>query len=759
MLAGCSNIDTGSDAGVSDIEDSMKYSSVSHMAFMGGSVLYNPKNAAMSQLAKNVCVATRLGKVTREDIDDTQTIFKDDEEAQRFGFIKINSIDSSKITFSYTEYSQDGKNASEQLFSLKRDESIDINGDGLADLKYTKPSIRREGLENSLWLTFLSSQDDLNTSMFSVIPDQYSRSVYPNGLLGINPDGRFLVNKYDVGTTNRAAIAGISYGDYVLDSETGRYQKFIGTSLYRSARAINDSELETTTSDIDVDFRFTAQDFTNAYSSQKLLETLPQNVTADYEVSTDTEKNIEILNLIISDRNFAQKLYESKSIEFDEAEVATALNNISQLSDDELISFNRLLMTSLFSELCPPANSTGTDITEVLPLLYVNFSENAPQQSEADFGSERSIINTAKNYGEYENKKEQIDKLFKEFHLFEIDNRHYKFEGLKKFLGAEKDKENYSDSTVDMVYSYEDMKKVSGYLKINKPAVIENGATLKLGVMGHFKITFSNIEAGLYGGLYVKAESEFSTSKTLLSYSKNAIPSVNLITLDEKLIDVNLKFFDFPPINIGVVSLQASANGGIQIPAKIKFSGNLLTTVFIGYTGFYAIGLDIGANYGIKYKTLKVFKTKIKIPRGISVSPYAKPTTVCENVFFAGPAGDLKNCGLIKLKSAKFECEVNPYIYIEPRLSVCKSVFAGMRIGPGFDIGAGVKIVTDESTLEPKYIDVYGILGGGVKFAATYGIDITFPIIRRRWTHTDVVDIKSVIGKEREEYSLCKIEL
>ena len=82
-----------------------------------------------------------------------------------------------------------------------------------------------------------------------------------------------------------------------------------------------------------------------------------------------------------------------------------------------------------------------------------------------------------------------------------------------------------------------------------------------------------------------------------------------------------------------------------------------------------------------------------------------------------------------------------------------------MRIGPSFDIGAGIKLETDENDLTPKYIDVYGILGGGVKLTATYGIDITIPIIKRDISRTGTVNIDSPLEKRRTEYSLCKIKL
>jgi hypothetical protein len=38
----------------------------------------------------------------------------------------------------------------------------------------------------------------LNTTYFSVLPEQYDDKNYPSGLVGINPKGKWLVNRYKV---------------------------------------------------------------------------------------------------------------------------------------------------------------------------------------------------------------------------------------------------------------------------------------------------------------------------------------------------------------------------------------------------------------------------------------------------------------------------------------------------------------------------------------------------------------------------------
>ena len=408
-----------SSADISDISDRMSYENISRQAYMGGSVLYNPDDLSNSQLAESVHVAIRLGKVKKNVIDEDQTIFTDDEDSAKFGFLKVNSISTAAVALSYTEFSEDGKASSTVSFDIKEGDSVDIDGDGKSDLKYSKPGTKRLGLENARYLTFLSSQDDLNTSMFSVLPEQYSRSVYPAGLLGINPDGKFIVNKYEVGSSNRAAVVGVCAGDFVLDSETGEYQRFIGNSSHRNARQIDDSDLETTTDVTDVDFNFSNEMFSNGYSAQELLKKLPEQITKNYSTSTSEEEAVEILNQILRDKELISISAKTCSISLD-SEISDILNIIDTLTEKELVSLNRMFLSDTYDE-CPNVDFNCVDITEVLPLLSLSISEVDVETTESE---ER-----AATYSEYAAKKRNIENIcsgYKRLSLLSLhsDNRY-----------------------------------------------------------------------------------------------------------------------------------------------------------------------------------------------------------------------------------------------------------------------------------------------------------------------------------------------
>jgi hypothetical protein len=164
---------------------------------MGGSVLYNPVQPSSGQLAPSVHVAIRLGRIDRETTVDGNYAYSDRAGDASYGYITVSSIDKDQIGFTYTRYSADGQSNTVRSFLRNLDEPADINGDGLADISYTLPKRKRPGMEKAVYLSFLSSRKTLNTSMFAVLPEKYSRGVYPSGLIGINPYGQFIVTKHE----------------------------------------------------------------------------------------------------------------------------------------------------------------------------------------------------------------------------------------------------------------------------------------------------------------------------------------------------------------------------------------------------------------------------------------------------------------------------------------------------------------------------------------------------------------------------------
>ncbi len=112
----CTFIAPQSNSGeISDISDKITYRSISTKAYMGGSILYNPKDLSNSQLLQGIYIATRLGKVTKTEVSEDDIIYTDIENEALYGYIYINNITETAINFSYVEYSKDGTNNQELM--------------------------------------------------------------------------------------------------------------------------------------------------------------------------------------------------------------------------------------------------------------------------------------------------------------------------------------------------------------------------------------------------------------------------------------------------------------------------------------------------------------------------------------------------------------------------------------------------------------------------------------------------------------------
>jgi hypothetical protein len=160
-----------------------------------------------------------LGYIESESVENDQYVYSDIKEKAQFGKIQVTSINKNEISFTTSLFNSEGLSLGGGSYSLNTGSIIDINNDGIADMEYKKPLRKRPGFESAVYLTFLSSQQTLTTSMFAVLPEQYSRGVYPSGVIGINPEGKFIIRKYeDTNNTQRSMVVGIQKGDYVLDT-------------------------------------------------------------------------------------------------------------------------------------------------------------------------------------------------------------------------------------------------------------------------------------------------------------------------------------------------------------------------------------------------------------------------------------------------------------------------------------------------------------------------------------------------------------
>jgi hypothetical protein len=282
VLAACANPlqDSGAGRKIDPDKLSLTYSELVTRGYMGGKALYAVSNSkevidGISHLSPGVVMAVRTGRVKVEkyamEYEDSMEsgIFVEDPQAPiSYGYIKITSVDTDSVTFEYQRFSNmGGLPFNPETFTVRKGEDgVDINHDGALDVSYEEIGESRPGIgEDSRYLNFISSQMAYNTTFFAVLPEQYADSNYPGGLVGINPNGRWLVNMYKVekgveihgvdtegfideengglpsalpkGTPN--STRGLIRGDYVIDNHQGVYYSFNGKLSLSAATSTN----------------------------------------------------------------------------------------------------------------------------------------------------------------------------------------------------------------------------------------------------------------------------------------------------------------------------------------------------------------------------------------------------------------------------------------------------------------------------------------------------------------------------------------
>ena len=784
FFAGCSMTleEPSSSADLRNISGLKNRSAVTKMPFMGGAALYNPSDLQTSQLAKGVVIAVRLGKIQKKDVGSGQFVYGDLKNESVFGYITIEDISRESISFSYYEFENERWSISEEAslknrFTLEAGKSCDLNNDGINDLAYIKPFSKRKGSEKAMWLAFLNEDENIKTSsMFSVIPQQYARSAYPGGLIGINPDGRYIVNKYDVGTANRAAIKSLSYGDYVIDNEEALCQTYIGSRSFSGARAVNDDELETMdVSDEDSPemYYFQNAEFAENYSIYELLEAMPSSIVTKEFKSLSIADAVSYLNEIIKNPDLWKALVEGNSS--DEAqEIRENLSDFSGESELHIVIANRKALAVLYPDLCPALSFYSTSFSTIFPWFYANLGDldtsSAENSARAAAKKENPILSDAKYTDEYKDYIRKKDKIMDEFsQLMSIDVLPC-IVGLLKSPIIKQIVKN-SDASIRvgiggeiniisatpnfdikmcLLFKYEfkdaikyNIETLSIFTSDENPTIIDpktgegkSSADFKdIDEAGMKKLLAENKKAledefGIneYSALGFKEAGDFSGSLATkpTKDAKNFHKAINLC----------------PPFPI-VFSFDASFDVLLYTNVLVEFKN-----AAVG--GILMVGFGVSA--GIDWSFVK----KWKIPVSINANPYCKPYQIFEGANFAGIT--TKNNDELQLGGG-IQAMIAPVIELRAGVGIGGSVGIASA---DFTLGAPIRFVLPISS----YLGITTGNGNTINFVTeTQGnflssleLDLQFcldpPILKKRtwkWPIWSMLDFNAQLWKTRTE--------
>lgn len=225
----------------------LSYEDLTGFGYMGGSLIVDEKTPLAGHVVKGAVIPVRFGTVEQVQAEEG-TVYRDISENKSFAYLKINEVVAGKINFNFTRLTADAETTS--TYSLSLGEKLDLNGDSNPDITYVDFPENRVGFEHVKLLTFISSREQKTTAMFAVLPEQYPHGEYPQGIMGVNTNGRFIYSKYVPTSNSEDASRSLSYvrgvqdGDFVLDAVEGTYFETEGIVDDGNARAVSTTELK-----------------------------------------------------------------------------------------------------------------------------------------------------------------------------------------------------------------------------------------------------------------------------------------------------------------------------------------------------------------------------------------------------------------------------------------------------------------------------------------------------------------------------------
>ena len=652
---------------INDISADTKYLDIISKGYMGGALIYNETDNSLGQLANGVSVAIRLSRSQRYDTSETESVFKEEDGSVIYGLLVIDKIDSEKISFKSELYDIMGNVYLEKTITLNKDECADLNDDGLVDIQYTKPYSKRSGYEKAMYLNFLSSQEDLNITMFAVLIEQYPGKTYPNGIIGVNNDDKFIVQKYiNTETAQRSVISGVYKGDYVVDNLNNKYQVISNNQYARHARSVSDDDLIDLDSEIEENtiFQFIEEDF--AFSTvNDFLSSLPKKIVDKYNEYAGIEK----LNEILKDKELLKIIDEEQGSILPANEKEEIFNQFDFLTTEETIQLNRVFLEKNYPVSCPQRVTVSTVITEVLPLASIVFTESDTYEN---------IVEEASSYDSCpsENENRAASASFSEC---KTEKEYY-----AKLNTLEKDFNSYNK-----IFSFPDFEVPIQKDKSVNTKLILKDSRIALGIKGSFSSTWGSVRSSLGAAVFFKATANVgvevtktSTNDTLTkdyqgtktdAQVKNNSVTIPIIKKDLTLLEfelcqsTNLANFAIGPILIGI-----NLDLGIGLPIKTTFEMDCELSYSAHIAGLAKAGIAVGVDYGIKWK--KVWF--IKIP-SVYIDWIGNASASAEAICFFDQ--DFESLDL-KLSKLALQFSVEPYVKAGLSVSIAAVVHAGCGI-------------------------------------------------------------------------------
>ncbi len=642
----------------------------SNRNFIGGSLIYDPEASdSLTQIEKGTKIGVRLGRlqaktvsvntfpagttsITSSETDDSlrglsnditsvvsvssivsggsltsRVRYEDQPEKAVYGYINIDSVSPEAISLTFVKVSSDNSTSSKSIV-LSTDESCDLDSDGVSELKWAAPPLKRTGYsDKARYLTFINKEDSTSSAMFYTFSDSAARAGYratgnqteniDTGLYAVNSEGDFVWLYYDEPGSDDV----MAYGDYIvcLPSKEGFTEDSFVLSNTEFASLPEDNPGTDTnefldgvanveTSDSNINFGGKAYVITNSKNnsmkaidefSDYVLDYLyfdwqfpdPENGPAVLlsDLCTDESiknliqagenSDIEVLNNALSNENFVDAVLNASVLSAEKkSSFKTAWN---MAGNNDRIKYSRILIDELY-DASPSATIEGPEMTNIYPDMCLNlgsignlaeflYSGEDEVAVESDAEASRTVHS---KWSDYQKRHKELEKEWDRFYKIDLSQ----------------------------VILFPATKGKS--IKINpKSAGLYFGA----GLRASCSVTKRQAAFGLGFAIWLDLDFTIDSLNVLLEQvlktTNNSMSESAAITMAEKLMllfgdkvkKLEIKVAD---VNINVCGVPLVFGGAV----KTGFNFNLGNyNPHLCFSGMYGGEFSVGASYGVEW--------------------------------------------------------------------------------------------------------------------------------------------------------------
>gem|GEM_PF-1368479 len=199
-------------------------------AYHGGALIVTDPMVARGHLAPGQVLPIRLSRLTPPaDAALPPRHGAETPGSVRYGQLVFQEVSPAGVTFTVAFHEAGGDFGPSRTITLHLGDSVDLTGDGLADLALQAPAKALTVGTAAVDYALLSFPcDAAHTAMFALAPEAFAGSTYPYGISGVTPAGNFIFRSDSLApaeATLAPAAVEPGPGDVMVEARSGRLRR------------------------------------------------------------------------------------------------------------------------------------------------------------------------------------------------------------------------------------------------------------------------------------------------------------------------------------------------------------------------------------------------------------------------------------------------------------------------------------------------------------------------------------------------------